>query len=65
MATESKQRGTSEVGERKSAARQREARKKRRIVIFAIEIIVILLMIVGRLEIIPFLAILNKELWKK
>ena len=27
--------------------------------------IVILLMIVGRLEIIPFLAILNKELWKK
>lgn len=45
MATESNQRGTSEAGERRAAARQREARKKRRIVIFAIEIVVILVMI--------------------
>lgn len=45
MATDSNQRGTSEAGQRRSAARQREAKKKKKIIIFAIEIIVILAMV--------------------
>lgn len=45
MATESKQKSTSEAGTKRAAAKQREARKKKRIIIFTIEVIVILAMI--------------------
>ncbi len=47
MATDGNQRSTTEAGQKNSAARQREARKKRKIIIFAIEIVVILAMIIA------------------
>lgn len=47
MATDAKQKSTTEAGVRNSAAKQREARKKRKIIIFAIEIVVILAMIIA------------------
>ena len=47
MATDANQKSTTEAGQSRSAARQREARKKRKIIIFAIEIVVILAMIIA------------------